>query len=502
MHGIASGDPLPDRVILWTRVTPPKADAELEVRWAVAEDPQLRRVRTHGSVVASPLRDHCIKVDVTGLTPGRTYYYRFEAASHRSSVGRTRTLPVTGLDRLRLGMVSCSNYPFGYFNSYAAMARRPDLFAVLHLGDYLYEFANGVYGDGTATGRIPDPPDREIVSLADYRARHAIYKTDPDLQEVHRQHPMIAIWDDHEFTNDAWVGGARNHQPEEEGPWSVRRAAAIQAYYDWMPVRALPTEPAGQLYRRLRFGDLLDLCMLDTRVAGRSAQANFKEAGYEKVIADPRRTMLGFAQEAWLAEQLRRSKDDGVAWRALGQQIPMMAMRRRALGDWVNVDMWDGYAPARDRLLRQVKEQKIGDMVVLAGDVHSSWASEIARDPWGRRYDPVTGRGALAVEVVTPAISSGPPVGPKNAPSVEQSVRDAHPHVKWVQLQHRGFVLLDIDRDRTVAEWHLVDSVDVRSPDTRFAHAVAVTRGRVKLEAVAEATVAPPDVPAPAPVPG
>ncbi len=499
-HGIASGDPLADRVILWTRVTPPERTTELEARWVVAEDVQLRRVVTHGSVRVSPERDYTVKVDVTGLLPGRTYYYRFEAIGHRSAIGRTRTLPVENLSRLRLAVASCSNYPFGYFNAYAAIAQRPDLHAVLHLGDYIYELPNGVYGDGTATGRMPDPADRETFVLPDYRSRHAVYKTDPDLQQLHRQHPVIAIWDDHEFANDAWVGGAQNHQPEQEGAWSVRRAAALQAYYEWMPVRELPSDPIGQLYRRFRFGNLLDLLMLDVRVAGRSQHADWREPGFERVIADPRRTMLGFPQEAWVAHQLEQSKAEGIAWRSLGQQVPMTAMRRRSLGDWVNIDMWDGYAPARARLFDHIRGKGIDDLVVLAGDVHSSWGTELAHDPFGRGYDPVTGRGALAVEMVTPAITSSTPVPPANDPEGrERTIKSTHPHVKWVELRHRGYMLLDVDHDRTIAEWYFVDTIDDRRPEARFAHGQAVMRGKALLHEQREPTVAMSDAPAPAP---
>lgn len=499
-HGVASGDPLADRVILWTRVTPSSLDAQVEVGWVLAEDPEIRRVVTRGRALATAARDHTIKVDVAGLAPGRAYYYRFEAAGARSAVGRTRTLPTADVSRLRLAYASCSNYPYGYFNAYGAIARRHDLHAVLHLGDYIYEVANGIYGDGTALGRLPDPADREIVSLADYRARHAIYKTDPDLQELHRQHPMIAVWDDHEFTNDAWVGGALNHQPDE-GPWALRRAVAIQAYREWMPIRELPTAPGGQIYRQFRFGELLDLVMLDTRVEGRDQQADAKAEGFEATIADPRRTLLGFPQEAWLARQLERSKTDGVAWRVLGQQVLLGHIRPRALGDWVNVDMWDGYAPARQRLLDHLRARTIDDVVVLTGDIHSSWGLEIAADPWGRGYDPVTGRGALAVELVTPAISSPPPVRPQDAEARERSVQGAHPHIKWLELRRRGYVLLDIDRERVVAQWHLADSVDQREAPVRFARALAVERGKARLTGVPEATPSLTDAPEPAPKP-
>ncbi|MCH9682529.1 MAG: alkaline phosphatase D family protein [Deltaproteobacteria bacterium] len=492
LHGVASGDPLPDRVIVWTRVTPPDPSTEIETHWVLARDPSLRRIVAEGTVRATAARDHTVKVDVTGLEPGRQYHYQFEARGHRSPVGRTRTPPVGATARVRLAVASCSNYPFGYFNAYAAIARRDDLQAVLHLGDYLYEYANGTYGDGTALDRLPDPADREMVTLADYRDRHAVYKTDPDLQALHQRHPIIATWDDHEITNDTWTGGAQNHQPDE-GDWMVRRAAAIQAYYEWMPVRALPTGAWGQLYRSFRFGDLLDLVMLDTRVTGRDRQADWHTEDWKAITADPRRSLLGAPQEAWLARQLERSRDDGIPWRLLGQQVLMGQMLPRSLGDWINTDMWDGYAPARARLLDHLAAQRIEGVVALTGDIHSSWGLELASDPFGKRYQP--GKGAVAVEFVCPAVSSPPPVPPAEALDRERHMLATHPHLRWIEVRHRGYVLLDVDHERTQAEWHLVDSVDERSPATRFARGLATPRGPARLVEVDEPSSPITDVP-------
>jgi alkaline phosphatase D len=236
-HGVASGDPLADRVILWTRVTPRAVTDAPVVSWQVARDAKFTQIVSRGQTQTGTARDFTVKVDVTGLEAGTAYYYRFESQGARSAIGRTRTLPREGVSRLRLGVVSCSNLPQGYFNAYACLARRADIDAVLHLGDYIYEYANEQYGDGTKLGRIP-APNKEMVALQDYRQRHAQYKADPDSQEVHRQHPFIVTWDDHEFTNNAWMGGAQNHNADQgEGEWAPRRAAAVQAYYEWMPIR-------------------------------------------------------------------------------------------------------------------------------------------------------------------------------------------------------------------------------------------------------------------------
>src|ERR1043166_3651508 len=236
-HGVASGDPLTDRVMLWTRVTPPavrSATGPLDVRWQIARDERLSTIVASGTAQAAGERDYTVKVDVGNLEPGHTYYYAFDTGGERSPIGRTKTLPAA-IDRVRFASVSCSNYPAGYFNVYRCLANRADLDAVIHLGDYIYEFANGVYGDGTSTHRVPQP-EKEAITLSDYRARYATYRSDVDLQEAHRQHPFIVVWDDHELANDAWSGGAANHN-EGEGDWPTRQAAAYKAYLEWMPIR-------------------------------------------------------------------------------------------------------------------------------------------------------------------------------------------------------------------------------------------------------------------------
>ncbi len=239
----------------------------MDVRWVVAADPAMKSIVARGEGPTAAARDYTVKVDVTGLLPSTTYYYRFEIDGARSPTGRTRTLAAGAATRVRLGVVSCSNYPFGYFNAYGALAKRPDLDAIVHLGDYIYEYANGGYGDGLPLGRVPSP-DKEIVALADYRQRHAQYKTDPDLQEVHRQHPFIVVWDDHELTNNAWHGGAENHNPAEgEGDWFVRRNAAVQAFFEWMPIQGgcACAQPAHLPYPQLRGSDGPGLARYATR---------------------------------------------------------------------------------------------------------------------------------------------------------------------------------------------------------------------------------------------
>ncbi len=312
-HGVASGDPLADRVILWTRVTPKSPTGSQTVSWQIARDAKFARIVSRGELQTGAARDFTVKVDAMGLDPGTAYYYRFESMDARSAIGRTRTLPPAGVSRIRLGVVSCSNLPQGYFNAYSCLAKRADIDAVLHLGDYFYEYQNAQYGDGTKLGRIP-APNKEIIALQDYRERHAQYKADPDSQEIHRQHPFIVTWDDHEIANDTWAGGAQNHNPEKgEGDWWVRRSAAAQAYYEWMPIREDAQTLTPRVYRTFRFGDLATLFMLDTRLVGRDEQVSREDV---KGLEAPRRSILGAAQEHWLESLPSRSVPtrDGTCW--------------------------------------------------------------------------------------------------------------------------------------------------------------------------------------------
>jgi alkaline phosphatase D len=396
-QGVASGDPLHDRVILWTRVTPANINQDIDGRWVIARDPSFRRISAAGRFSTDITRDFTVKIDADGLEPGTTYYYRFESRGSRSPIGRTRTLPLRSVSALRMAFASCSNYPYGYFNAYARIAERQDLDVVLHLGDYLYEYAQGEYANAALVGLRDVVPANEIITLTDYRQRHALYKTDADLQEAHRQHPFICVWDDHESANDAWQGGAENHNPDKgEGDWSVRKRAAIRAYNEYMPIRSR-TVADDKIYRQFRIGELADLIMLDTRLHGRDLQAAFKTGSADvpandPVVADPNRTLLGFDQEQWLYERLYQSNARGATWRLLGQQI-MMAQLSSTFGNTIiNPDQWDGYAPARNRLLQTLADHQIGNNVVLSGDIHSSWCNDLTLNPWNTAaYNPVSG---------------------------------------------------------------------------------------------------------------
>jgi alkaline phosphatase D len=456
-HGVASGDPHTDRVILWTRISPsdPFTVTPITLRWRVATDERMRTVVARGQATTDAARDFTVKVDATGLAPGRTYYYAFDVGGEQSPIGRTRTLPAQGTPRLRVALVSCSNYPAGFFNVYGCINQRPDLDAIVHVGDYIYEFAEGEYGVGQQIGRVPEPA-HEAITLADYRMRYATYRTDPDLQEAHRLFPFIAVWDDHEITNDAWSGGAINHNPEKgEGSFAVRQRAAYQAYLEWMPIRE-SRAPGIQLYRTFNIGGLVDLIMLDTRGL-RDRQASTNDAA---AIADPNRTLLGATQERWLFDELRSSVRTGTSWRLLGQQVVFSQASLPGITR-INTDGWDGYQGQRTRVLDVLERESIGNVAILTGDAHSSWGFDVGRDPW-HGYRPATGQGSLAVEIVTPAISSPPFFGNPGDDAIVAALKVALPHLKFMDGTKRGYVLLDVTRDRLTSSWYFVPDVRTR----------------------------------------
>ena len=493
-HGVASGDPLSDRVILWTRVTPKSPAGAQSVSWQVARDPRFNQIVSRGETPTGAARDFTVKIDVAGLQPGTPYYYRFESLGSRSAIGRTRTLPREGVSRLRLGVVSCSNLPQGYFNAYACLANRADIDAVLHLGDYIYEYANEQYGDGTKLGRIPSP-NKEMVALQDYRERHAQYKADPDSQEIHRQHPFIVTWDDHEFTNNAWSGGAQNHNTDEaEGDWNTRRAAAMQAYYEWMPIREDAQTKQSRIYRAFRFGDLATLVMLDTRLVGRDEQALRDDT---PAIDLPGRQLLGAEQEAWLAEQLVTSVRNKTSWKLLGQQV-MFAPQTSPGARAGNPDSWDGYRASRSRVFDMIERAKVGNLAVLTGDVHSSWAYDLPRDPFAG-YDKASGKGSLGVEFAGTSVSSPSNLGagPDGARQL-LATREARPHLHYVDGRYRGYFVLDLTRERLQADFYAVATVLDRSTKEKFEKGFVTASGANHL---VEASTPAPTATAPDPAP-
>jgi alkaline phosphatase D len=500
-HGVASGDPLADRVILWTRVTPPSPVSVVNVSFVVATDPALTQVVTRGIAKTNPARDYTVKVDPAGLQPGTTYYYRFTADGENSPIGRTRTLPVGNVPRLRMAVASCSNHAFGLFNAYRRIAERADLDLVLHLGDYIYEYGPNVYGNL----RTPEPP-YEMVTLSDYRLRHAQYKRDVDSQAVHRQHPFVCIWDDHETTNDSWKDGAENHTEGTEGAWADRVNVALQAYYEWMPVRIPDATQRRKNQRAFQVGNLLDLVMLEERLSGRSKQltATIPVPGLGNVFAqvgaftDPTRTLLGDEQEAWLAQRLRGSS---ARWKFIGQGVMFAHLKAQAAtlaaggGLFFNTDQWDGYQPARDRVYDIIKgnanNPPVNNVVVLTGDIHSSWAADLTQDPNNSNvatggYNGVTGDGSRAVEFVATSITSpglNDPTG-----STAGFLRSVNPHFKFIDFNQRGYMLLDVTPQKAVCEWYFVDTVASISNNQTFGTAFEVQQGTNRLQPSAQTT--------------
>jgi alkaline phosphatase D len=328
-HSVASGEPSSRSVVLWTRFVP--ADGgQTELRVDVAEDERLTRIVSRGVARGGPETDFCVHARPADLRPGRWYFYRFQAATGEvSPVGRTRTLPTGSLASFRIGVVSCANATSGWFNGYAHAAARDDLDLILHTGDYIYESPtdrSDALAELATLRQIA--PKGEAVTLADYRLRYASYRADAGLMELHRRFPMIVMWDDHEVANNSWTDGARNHGPED-GPWPARKAAGIRAFREWLPV-------SNADYERYQIGDLATLFRVETRLLGRSKQldigaalfgggglAEAAKAFRDGPLADPARTMMGAAQEKWLADALAQSTSAGTRWQVLAQQVVM-----------------------------------------------------------------------------------------------------------------------------------------------------------------------------------
>jgi alkaline phosphatase D len=450
-HGVASGDPLPGAVILWTRVSPVEA-GPVDVFWEMARDEGFVDRVAAGWSMTDAFRDYTVKVEATGLLPGSTWYYRFRSLGRSSPVGRTRTAPLGATSSVRLAVCSCSDYSVGYFYGYRFIAQRTELDAVVHLGDYIYE-----YGARSRDVRPHDPP-HECVSLDDYRRRYAQHHTDPDLQEAHRQHPFVIVWDDHETANNSWRDGAQNHDPSE-GEWSVRKAAAQQAWAEWLPVRE---SADGRIFRSLSYGDLAELIMLDARLWGRDAPA--ASPVDREVVRDPERSVLGADQEAWLIARLMTSP---ARWKLVGNQVMFAHLKGRAGtnaqggGDILNVDQWDGYWANRERILTVLREHAVDNVVVLTGDIHSSWALDVSDDPNNPEvYDPVTGVGSLAVELIAPGITSGIEFAEAGLDLLLDLATRFNPHIRWLELNHRGYFVLDVTPERARATWWLLEGID------------------------------------------
>lgn len=516
-HGVASGDPTASGVVLWTRVTPP-TDTDVAVNWRVATDPSLANVVQSGRVRVDRDQDYTVRVEVDGLAPGTTYYYGFQALGANSLTGRTRTAPTAAVGQLRFAVTSCSNYQQGYFNAYRGVAARADLDAVLHLGDYFYEYGAGVYADSAlVAGDRAHAPLEEAVSLEDYRLRHSLYKLDPDLRAAHQQHPWVTVWDDHETANDSWEGGAENHNEflgvdpvsgdslfADEGLWATRKGEAQRAYFEWIPLRRPdPRGESGRIYRRLGYGPLAEITMLDTRLQGRMEQLATKTNAIAGTVAvdttrwlNPDRTLLGAAQREWLLGGLAAST---AQWKVLGNQVMMTQLAFHPLltgrrAPFTNLDAWDGYPAERARLLTAIRDGGIDNVVVTTGDIHTTWASDLPLQPFGG-YNPATGAGSVAVEFVTPSVSAAnlnenlgiPPEDvPENMPTANEiGLRQAYPQLKTVELDEHGYFVLDLTPARAQADWYYVNDIRRADSGERFSRAFFTAAGENHLQTAA-----------------
>lgn len=525
-HNVASGDPQAESVVLWTRAVP-TSGTTARIRYEVATAADFDEILASGMLETSAERDYTAKVDVIGLAPGQRYFYRFRAGETVSPVGQTKTLPTAEVDQVKVALFSCSNYPAGYFHAYREAAKQDDLDVCLHVGDYIYEYDRDGYAseDAAALGRLSEP-NRELLSLADYRIRLAQYRSDTDLQELHRLVPFITVWDDHEVANDAYRAGAENHQPDE-GSFFDRRDAALQAYFEWLPVREPTTPTTGariNRYQTFDFGNLLSLHVLETRLSGRDRQLDyanyidpvtgaFNEASFTADISDANRQLLGAEQSAWLVNQLSASQ---ATWQALGQQVLMGRMNLPAplvtfqvsFSEYqailvkaqtdpggltpqeqailaqpsipYNLDAWDGYAAARETIFETVRAQD-KNLIALAGDTHNSWANNL------RALDGT----ALGVEIAGTSVSS-PGLEDfftdEDPDELAAGVTQLIPDLYYSDLQHRGFVVVTFRADEVVADWYHLDTVKSRDyqilPERRRTLRVRPGAGNRQIEEV------------------
>jgi alkaline phosphatase D len=476
----------------------------MSVAWGVARDSGFKDVVKRGTFNTGPERDYTVKVDVQGLEPGQLYYYWFSVGRTSSPGGATRTLPATGVSDYRMAVVSCSNWPFGYFNAYREIAKRGaqgKIDAVIHLGDYIYEYSINGYGSsvGKELGRN-HVPEHEIITLADYRLRHAQYKSDPDLQAAHAVAPWFCTWDDHESTNNSYRTGAENHQADTEGDWSVRKAVAVQAYLEWMPVRDPEAGKAREaIWRKFEIGDLATLFLLESRLVGRGEDVTYGEIylaadvdrpsivdRIKAKINDPNRTMLGFEQEAWLAEGLKQSAAAGKKWQVLGNQVtmarvqmpdlqrhltpdqyatvPQGAKRSYSTARWGlewNPDAWSGFPQARERLYQAAKVAN-ARLVTLTGDTHTAWANEL-HDASGQK------RG---VEFGCTSVTSNGAGDSLPLQELNWLMPEANDEVVYYNAFSKGFTVLTLTADQVEAEFVKVSTIRSReyyaSTDARF----------------------------------
>lgn len=490
-HGVASGDPLPDRVVIWTRVTTHEPHAD--VRWTVATDAALEDVVASGVTRTDRDRDLTVKIDVPGLLPGTRYHYGFSYRDERSPVGRTRTAPTGDVDALRIAFCSCAKYDDGHFNVYGRLADREDLDVVLHLGDYFYEYATDERSPGWHEMDRRMLPPHDCRTLDDYRTRYAQMRLDPDCQRLHLTHPTVHVYDDHEVADDRWREGADNHDPHVDGPFLERADAALRAWYEWLPVRVVDPDRPARIYRRLPYGDLVDILMLDCRTW------RDEQIGPPAMYAQERE-MLGQHQHDWVCDQLARSS---ATWKLVGNPVMVGQVYTTLLPDSLaaplaelgiltedvgsvsaSPDQWDGYPAARARLFARIRGDQVRNVAFLSGDVHTSWAVEL-------KEDPTLAVEPLAVEFVTPSVTTqnlDEKIGEEDVDirSIEDEVRRENPHIRWCEFDDHGYVVLDVTSQRLQVEWWAVETVLERDDGEYLVAAFEVREGTSRIYTVDE----------------
>lgn len=511
LHGVASGDPLQDKVILWTRLTPVGLNARLKVTWEIATDNQFKQNLKTGMVETTKTDDFTVKVDAAGLQANTIYYYRFRFGNKISSVGQTKTLPIS-TNKVTFAVCSCSNYPAGYFYVYREMAKQ-NVDVIIHLGDYIYEYGVDGYAaeDAAKLGRtLPTDNNKEIIKLDDYRKRYALYRQDKDLQAAHQRHPFIVIWDDHELANDTWRDGAENHQ-SDEGSFSDRKLAALQAYFEWMPIRPVTSTDHLNIYRQFNFGSLVELTMLDTRIIARDKQLEYADymtaAGlsaqkFQADLTDPKRTLMGYTQRDWLVDKLKQST---ATWNVIGQQVLMSKMwipaelllslgqitsggasaetlakmnaqitelvtlkLRLEQGDPTltaqektrvttvvpyNLDAWDGYYAERETVYENLASLN-KKVIVLAGDTHNAWASYLYS-----QKGQYVGVELATSSVSSPGLEKYLSIPMAQLQQFEFAFTTLIDELAYCNLNQRGYLLVTLDQAQVQSNWIFVDSI-------------------------------------------
>jgi alkaline phosphatase D len=506
-HGVASGDPLSDQVIIWTKITPEQEDANVLVKWMIAKDENLSQVVQTGEITTNAPADFTVKIDVKGLTPSTTYYYQFVSDTGKSPVGKTKTTPSDTYENLQFAVVSCSNYSAGYYNSFGRIAKRTNLNAVIHLGDYIYEGTERKFDKENNPAFDKFEATHFVMNkewwLHYYRKRYALSRLDVDLRAAHQSHPFIAIWDDHEIADNTYKDGANSHNPYSDGEWEVRKSAAKQAYAEWLPIRG----DASSIYRTIRFGKLMELVMLDTRLEGRDKQ--IYDSSSSALLA-PDRTLLGREQKQWLLNKLTASP---CLWKVVGNQVIFSEINVKwaAFGgqfaDKVKVfesttlDYWEGYPVERDELINHISKNKLNNVVILSASMHCAFAFDVtkratkhSRKGEASTYDPATGKGSVAVEFATPSINSenfDEKIGTFYATAFQSYLNkklpmplgyNPNPHIKFVDLQRHGYYILKVSRERAEAEFYFADSILTRSANEELAEVWHTKAGNNRLE--------------------